>query len=145
MPAKRSLKAQSLIFEQVLLFTMGVIIFIACFAAFSVYQSYFSAVSTNDQLSEVKDIIISNIIKLSQKEECMNSTIEIDIPEDVGGRAYIIELSADGLNITLQGMQRISKFSPLFNLGQSITLNGRVLSTGGKIMIYKKPNEIIII
>ena len=144
---KRKVKGQNLLFEQVLLFGMGVLIFIVCFSAFSIYQSFFSTVSSNDQLNQVKDLIVSDLIKLSQKDYEVNSSIELDIPARIDGKPYIIELSNNVLNITLQGMDIISKTGVFFNLGQldGITFSGRAISISESILIYKKANEIIIL
>jgi len=142
---KRS-KAESMIFEQVLLFGMGVIIFVACFSAFSIYQSYFSAVSSNDQIEQVRDILVSSIMKLSQKGYEMESTIELDLPRTIDGKAYIIELNDESFTIALQGTKPIEKTSVFFNIGQSeLLLSGRVISTSDSVLIYKKENEIIMV
>jgi hypothetical protein len=148
---KKTRKAQSLVFEQVLLFSMGVVIFIVCFAAFSVYQSYFSQVSTNDQMNQVSDIIVSEIIKLTQKEYAVNSTIELNIPARIGDRAYIVELSNEELDITIPEPNGITKTTTIFNLGAyqfdgvtPVSFSGRVTSTSESILIYKKEKEIIL-
>ena len=142
---RRPAKAQVMIFEQVLLFAMGVIIFIVCFAAFNIYQSHFSSISANDQLNEVRDVLVSEILKLYNKGEGVNSSIRVDIPDGITGRAYKVELDNSGLNITLQGPEELTKRSTVFNIGKNVTLLGRVISTTETVMIYKKANEIIIV
>ena len=51
---RKNRKAQSVIFEQVILFGIGVAIFIICFAIFNIYQNYFMTISLNDQLGQMK-------------------------------------------------------------------------------------------
>jgi len=136
-------KGQVLILEQIVLFGMGVTIFVACFAAFSVYQSHFSAVAANDQLVETKDAVVSNILKLYQKD-ASESTIKMDIPENIAGSPYIIHLGEGGLDITIQSPEELSIHSSVFNLAEKVDFSGSVTSTSGRLMIYKKGNEIIL-
>jgi len=140
---KRRLKAQGLIFEQVLLFAIGVFIFIVCFGVFASYQDYFLSVGINDQLENVKNLIVFNILKLSEKENT-NSHIILPISKKAGDEAYKAVLSENGLNVTSLA-SGISKFSNLYGLNESFNLSGRVVSTAGKIVIYKTENEIRLI
>jgi hypothetical protein len=84
----RSLSGQSLVFEQVLLFGIGVAIFVALFAVFTMYQNYFASVNLNNQLDEVKDLIVSNIMKLVEKGN-VTAYVSMDIPRSALGRFII--------------------------------------------------------
>ena len=66
------------------------------------------------------------------------------IPKKIGDEIYSIELSDQGINVTALH-SGITKRSNLYNLNETITLSGRVLSISGKVMIYKKGNEIRLI
>jgi uncharacterized membrane protein len=136
------MKAQSLIFEHALLFTISVAIFVICFAIFNIYQSHYTSITINDQIDKVKDYIASHILKLYEKDD-IDSSIILQIPRRIGDEEYKIELSNNGLNITTM-VTGISKFSSLYNIGESINLTGRVFSMGGRFMIYKKENKIIL-
>jgi len=139
----KKMKSQSIIFEQVLLFVMGVTIFIMYFAVFNIYQGYFTSVGVNDQLSQIKGLISSSILKLTSKEGT-TASITLKIPKRIGNEVYRIELSNNGINITSM-ITGISKHSNLYNLNESVNLTGEVLSIAGKVMIYKKGNEIRLI
>lgn len=136
-------KAQVPIFEQVLLFLLGVTIFVVCFAVFSIYQNHFIYIGISDQLDEVKTLVISNIVKLANRENETESEITMEIPRHVGNEPYRIELSQNGLNI-ITLVTNISRSSSVYNLNYSINLNGIVSSMSGKVVIYKKGNEITI-
>jgi len=134
----------SMIFEYALLFMFGVIIFISSVAVFRSYESYFTSVSTNDQLEEVNEYVSSNIIKLAEMSGGEDSSVVLWIPKKIGGNeGYTMELSGTGLNSTSL-LTRVSKHSELFNLSKSINLSGMVISGSGSVIIYKTGNQIII-
>jgi hypothetical protein len=134
-------KAQTLVFENVLIFGIGVAIFILSYAAFTAYQLHFSGVGNNDQMNRVKDILVSNILMLGEKE-AVNSSVTLKIPKKIGADVYKVELSNGGINISLSN---VYVFSPIYNLNKSLTLSGKAVSIKGKVTIYKKGNKIIII
>jgi hypothetical protein len=138
----KCMKAQTMIFEQVILFAIGVVIFIICFATFNVYQDYFTSASMNDQLGQMKSWISSNIISLIENGDA-NSSIILDVPRKIGEEEYEVMLSDAGIRITSL-VTHTRKESILFNLSTSYNLSGSVTSTGRKFIIYKKGNEIII-
>jgi hypothetical protein len=139
MPGK---KAQSMIFEQVIIFAIGVVIFIICFATFNIYQGYFTTASLNDQLGQMKSWISSNIINLIENGDA-NSSIILDVPRRIGDEEYEVVLSDAGIRIT-SVVTRTRKESPLFNFSTIYNFSGSATSTGRKFIIYKKGNEIII-
>lgn len=139
------LKAQTMIFERVLLFMVGVVIFIACFMIFLNYQDYFLEVSVDDQLDDVGKHISSTILKLAEKQNQTEASISIEIPSKVGNEVYSIHLSCDGLNITttVTGRNRLFK---LYGLSESFEFGGETIySTVSELMIYKKGNRIILL
>ncbi len=136
-------KGASIVFEQVLLFMIGVIIFIACFSMFNSYELYFSESIAANQLEEVSEWIVSNIVGFSEGME-VNSTVRIRIPELVGNEPYMIDLTQEGLNLTGFVSGR-SVFSPLSGINQSFSLSGGFSTMhGSEFVIYKRGNQIII-
>jgi hypothetical protein len=134
-------KGQTLVFEQVLLFSIGVAIFIASFALFSMYQSHYISAMRWDQLKGVKEYLVSSIIELSEKEE-FESSVTLEIPRMIGNDFYRIRLSNSGLNISILTGDIDYDFSPLYGLGNSYTFEGSVTSDRGKVIIYKIGNSI---
>jgi hypothetical protein len=137
-------KGVSIIFEQVLLFMIGVIIFMICFATFNSYELYFRESITANQLREVNEWVVSNIIMLSEKESGVNTTLRVRVPEFVGNEPYEIRLTQGGLNVTgfVSGK---SAFSTLSAINQSFLLMGGFSTLhGNEFVIYKQGNKIII-
>ncbi|MFH1977947.1 MAG: hypothetical protein ABIJ92_01325 [Candidatus Aenigmatarchaeota archaeon] len=141
---KSKRKSQSLVFEQVILFVMGITIFIIYFATFNVYQVYFLTAGANDQLSGVKSLVTTNIVKLTSLEENANASVIIDIPSHVGNEIYLVDLNEYGINVS-GVVSGVSKESTILRLNDTYTFGGRVVSLEGKIMIIKKGKEIKII
>jgi len=137
------MKGQTAIFEQALLFLIGFTIFMMYLAVFNIYEGYFKSVGVNDQLTEVKNYVGSNILKLYAKEGA-NSSVTLKIPKDAGGQVYKIELSNKGLNVT-NLVSSVSKHSAIYNINKSFSLSGNVTSISGRITIYKIGNEITIL
>ncbi len=139
-----SRKGQTVVFEQVLLFTIGVAIFIACFSLFSMYQTNYLSMMKWDQLKAVKEYLVSNIIELSEKGEFESSAV-LKIPRRIGNDYYRVSLSQNGLNITFfTGQRKDYDFSPLYGLNSSYTFGGIATSDRGKVIIYKKGNSITL-
>lgn len=136
-------KGQTLVFEQVLLFTIGVTVFLISFALFMMYQNHYISETTRDQITQVKEYLLSNIIKLCEKED-FNSSIVLDLPQTIGNSLYRISFSPEGLNITLEPETTIYEFSNLYGFNETFTFKGMVISDRGKIVIYKRGNSIYI-
>lgn len=136
-------KGQILAFEQVLLFSLGVAILIVSFSLFMLYQNYYISETAQDQLTQVKEYILSNIIRMCEKTE-FNSSIVLSVPERIGNSFYRISLSDTGLNLTLEPEGGADDFSKLYGLNETFDFNGMVISDSGKIIIYKIGNSIII-
>ena len=131
-------KGQVLVFENVLIFTAGVAIFILSYAVFMVYQNYFTAVGVEDQLGAVNEYVKSYVVLIAENDA--NATVTFKIPKEVGNEHYTIELTPDGVNTTSLSTG-VSSFSTM-NLGMQA--RGKVPSTRGKITLKKEGNKIIM-
>lgn len=136
-------KGVTMIFEQVILFAISVSIFLVLFAVFTVYQNSYVSLGTENQLDEAKEWISAHILKISQKKNATASII-IPIPRRIGDAVYEVSLSQEGLNVT-NLLTNATKSSTLYNLGESFTLSGKVISIKGKITIKKENSTIIIV
>jgi hypothetical protein len=136
-------KGVSMIFEQVLLFMIGLVIFLVCFSIFRSYETYFNNSIGQSQMEEVGEMIHSSILMFSEKEGT-NSTLKLRVPGIIGGEPYYIRLTQEGLNLTGLRSGR-SVFSPLNSINRSYALSG-VFSTlhGDEFLLYKRGDEIII-
>ena len=140
----RQMKGISLIFEYVLLFMFGVMIFISSLSVFLNYQARFSDITLNDQLTLVGEYVGTNIINLVHSTDLNeDSSLIVKVPKRIGNENYVIELSSLGLNLTSVETQT-TKIHSLYNLSQSMNLSGRTLSAYGSVIIYKTGNQIIL-
>ena len=138
-------KGVSLVFEQVLLFMVGVMIFAACFVTFSLYQQQFTERISQDQLNEIRDSVSFVVLDFSSRGQQVNTSTSLDLPDRVGGNGYIIELNSSGLFVYTIGPDMRESFSPLYGINHSVSLSGRFSSVHGReLLIYKNENEIII-
>ncbi|MBN2330804.1 MAG: hypothetical protein JXC85_03235 [Candidatus Aenigmarchaeota archaeon] len=135
-------KAQSIIFEQVLLFMISVAIFIICFALFQIYENHYSFVALNDQIKAVRDMITAQVIQLV-KHEGMDVSASLSIPKRISGEYYDIRFIGTGLNVSL-AVSKIAATSDLFRLGERFSFSGNSTSAKGEIIIYKRGNNIIL-
>ncbi len=135
-------KAQTLIFEQVLIFMISVAIFIVCFGLFQLYQSYFTDVSANDQVKAVRDLISAQVLQLS-KFEHLNVSAELKIPKKISGEGYDMLFTGSRLNVTIRETG-ITATSDLYQLGKRYTFSGNSTSSKGEIIIYKRGYNIIL-
>jgi hypothetical protein len=143
MERQKRMKAVSMIIEYTLLFMFGIIILISSVSVFSNYDAYFNSMSVNDQLTAISEYLGSNIMKLAETGSGEDSSIILKIPKKTGDENYMIELSDQGLKIT-SITTKASKHSSLYNLNETFSLSGKVVSSAGNLIIYKTGNQIII-
>ena len=136
-----SRKGQTLIFEQVLIFSISVAIFAASFMVFSSYQGHYTSITSEDHMKEVKDFVTSNIIKIGESGD-FNSTIIASIPQTIGSGPYDLVLTKDSLTINLDDGR--SDYFSMETLNKTFKLSGKMTSSSGTIVIYKTGDSIII-
>ena len=140
----RKLKGQINVFEQVMLFLISVLIFLACLMAFSSYQQYFISTGNSDQLVLVRDYIAYSIIKASEAGNETESYTTLYIPKVIGSETYIIRLSPAGLTLDMP-FSKETKSTNLYGIGSSMELGtSDVSSSYGRVILYKDGNKIII-
>lgn len=139
-PAVRRRKGQMLVFEQVLMFSIGVAIMIMAFALFTMYQNYYTSATASDQMTEVKEYVLSSIIKACESDA--NVTMILTIPKTVSNSFYKISLSNAGLNVTLEPPSGSGDFSPLYGLNETFEFSGMAISDLGKVVVYKNGNLV---
>lgn len=136
------MKAQTLIFEQVLLFMIAVGIFIVCFFLFQIYQQHYTFVAVNDQTKAVREMVSSQILELVRFEG-MNASIKMKIPDRVSGELYEVEIGGGDITVRT-GITNTNASSHLYQLDDKYVLSGVMSSRGGEIIIYKIGNNIIL-
>jgi hypothetical protein len=144
---KRNRKGATFVIGQVLVFLMGVAIFLSLFFVFNNYQYHFVRINTDNQLDEAMEIVISNLIKLSQKKGNTTTYIKMEfgegsLPEKIGSDDYWISFSSR--NVTIETSSGASTYSGIYGLNESLDISGTVFSTSGSFVIYKSGDRIII-
>jgi len=140
------MKAQSAVFEQVLLFTISVAIFIIALGIFQFYQSYFSSASLSDHTRAVRDIVYNHIAELTQIED-LNASFMLKIPKQLAGEYYTLKINNTEFSVVTQqtGIAAVSNISSLsLGYGGMYTFSGETRSSRGKIIIYKRGHNIIL-
>jgi hypothetical protein len=134
-----------LVFEQVLLFMLGVAIFLVCFVSFNSYSAYFVEAGNIDQIEQVSNYIAYGIVKLSLEDRTASSYYTLSVPGSIGGEMYRVNLTAAGLNVTTAQTFRY-RFTGLYGLGLTTQLvNSETVSQSGVVVLYKNGNQIRLI
>ncbi len=133
------MKGQIPIFESVLLFTVGIAIFVICSVVFAIYQATWTDISEGQQLEQIGLYISAAIHTLAQNPA--NSSLMLAIPRQVGGTFYSIALNNQSkqLNVSTQ------KKTYTFELDRQLEFFGTQSSTAGQILLKKEKNKIFII
>lgn len=140
------MKAQTAVFEQVLLFGISVSIFVAAFGIFQLYQSHFASVSIIDHTRAIRDMIHNHITELTRIEN-LNASFTLRLPREINGEYYSIKINdTEIMVITYESRTAaISNISSLSKeYGGLYTFTGETRSNRGEIIIYKRGYNIII-
>ena len=142
----RTRKGQSVVFEQVLLFSVGVALFVFLFAVFSGLRGIWNTQAANDKLDAVTDQIAGTIVQVAG-DPGQDSLHTVLIPKTVAGESYKVELDANGIVIRLEtGPYHIVKDSALFSLPQAYTFApSTAWSVRGKLTVKKSGSTISIV
>ena len=136
-------KGVSLIFEQVMLFVVGVVIFIISLSIFNTYERYYTETIVVNQIENIQQDIVSNLLTFYYNDE-INSTLRMSVPEMVGSEHYDIRINQSGLSLTTK-VSRKSSFAPLSRINDTFILSGGFSTVhGSEFLIYKRGNQIII-
>lgn len=138
------LKGQSYVLEQLMLFSLGIAIFMVFFSAFTVYRDYFQSTTNADQIDQVKDYLTAYVLKAAQNERNVTSSFTVNIPKTLSGEPYKIEVTGSDLVITGIGSKIVRK-SNLYNLTSSYDISGQTTSMSGRITIKRTGDKINII
>src|SRR3989338_7917450 len=82
---ERKRSGQTVVFEQVLLFAVGIVIFLACFAVFSIAQGYYTDAAARDQMGQVRELIAGEVQALAGGGNSSNGSAELAVPREVQG------------------------------------------------------------
>jgi hypothetical protein len=72
----------------------------------------------------VNDIVTTDIITGTSCKSCNDVQITQDLPSQVGGSFYRVQISSKGLNTTLYAEEAFFKQALIFNLNETYTIPG---------------------
>ena len=112
-------KGQSFIIEFILFFAIS-------FSLFTIISYYFYSQNEfyKEEVSEytselVNDLIITDIIKGTTCKACDEVSLSEEIPSQIGGFYYTVQLNNQGLNTTIYTLEPFQEEGPIFNLNST--------------------------
>lgn len=141
--SKRKRSGQTVVFEQVLLFTVGVAIFLAAFAVFTIAQGFYQDTAAADQVRQVRELVASELQAMAAGGNATNRSVELEVPRHIQDEVYQIVLTQRGLNVSVPGM-RLWSFSTLGWLNQTFNLSGARSSNSALVVIEKELGHLRI-
>ncbi len=139
-----SMKGQVVVFENVLIFSISVLLFTFSFMIFLNFQEYYRNVAVHDQLNKLGNMVLTGIITVAA-DEATNSSVTLSIPKTIASEHYEIRLEDGELRLRLKDVEKVSKAFHMGSSGGAYTLGGRVPSSKGKVTIYKNGGQINIL
>jgi hypothetical protein len=144
----KRLQGQVIVFENVIIFSMSVMLFIFSFMIFLNFQDYYKNVAIHDQLNKIENMVITGIITVATDEDT-NSSVVIKIPTTITNEHYDIGFYDGRLKVTLRDVEKVSNVfglgNPALGTEKPFDFSGRIASSKGKITIYKNGNQINIL
>ena len=109
-------KGQSFIIEFILFFMISFSLF-TIISYFYYSQNEFYKEKVGEYTSGlVNDLIVTDIIMGANCKACDEVSISEEIPSQIGGFYYTVQLKDQGLNTTIYLVEPFSKETPIFNL-----------------------------
>ncbi len=125
-------KGQSFIVEFILFFVIS-------FSLFSIISFYFYSQNefykekVGEYTSElVNDLILIDMIKGTTCKACDEVSISEEIPSQIGGFFYTVQLNDQGLNTTIYLVEPFSKENPAFNLNSTYDMSKSEVTSENK-------------
>ncbi|MFB6088833.1 MAG: hypothetical protein ABEK36_03590 [Candidatus Aenigmatarchaeota archaeon] len=136
-------KGQYLTLEQFVVFLIGIVITISIFLTFSSIRDKIEKTSKEDQLKEVGHFVVSGILNV-YKQKDSEITHNLDVPKKIANKNYKLEVEGNELKVYLTGNKDGGISVDLESIEKEIDVFGIVYSSGGKIKITKRNNNIIL-
>lgn len=142
------LKGQYGIIENVILFSIGLIILTVSFSIFNLLNYRVVSETTNDQFSELGLYIGSAVLQAAGEGRFFDTaTIFLDVPKRISNQLYEINLTHSGIKIISSESQQQSLTS-LYNINASVVnVSGSEISGNGALkMLYTQAgNQITVL
>jgi len=133
-------KGQYLVVEEIILFSLGLIIAFSFLAVFQVFEKEAKSQTGDEQLRILGQIVSSNILELVETNT--TGKIEFSLPPSIGGNEYLLKLNSKG--IFIQTKNNKTYISSVFGLENKYNLQGSVESTVKKATLSLKGEQITL-
>ena len=133
-------KGQFLSLEQMFLFTIGLIIAVSIFLAFSKITDNVRNMTDEDQMKEIGDMVLAGITNVFVSDTDYAS-LNMNIPKKISGKGYKVKI--DGKEIIVELDEKETRI-PLTGLNESYNIGGEVFSSVETILIEKTPGNIVV-
>ncbi len=143
----RQMKGQYQIIENVVLFSIGLIILTASFGIFNLLNNRIVSETTNDQFSELGLYVGSAVLQAAGEGRFFDTaTIFLTVPKRISNQLYEINLTHSGVKIISSETQQQSLTS-LYNANASVVnISGFEISGNGALkMLYTQPKHQITV
>jgi hypothetical protein len=117
-------KGQSFIVEFILFFAISFSLFTTISYYFYNQNIFFKERIGKTTTDLVNDIVTTDIITGTNCKSCNEVLITQDLPSQIGGSFYRVQISNKGLNTTLYAEEAFFKQTLIFNLNETYTIPG---------------------
>ncbi|MFH0889778.1 MAG: hypothetical protein V1836_01375 [Candidatus Aenigmatarchaeota archaeon] len=142
------MKGQYQIFEQVIIFGIGLIILTSVFAIFNLLGEQVNVIAIHDNFKDVGLVAASNIIELyGQGKYFYNATAKLYVPKVIGNRLYELSIDKNGVHVNATDSGIYRSIIGLYNLnGTVLKLRGVELSMQSplKLIFYNYTKEVVL-
>ena len=135
------MKGQYLTLQQMVLFTLGVVLLMIVFYSFDSTRERVRLASRENQLGEVGTYVLSGLWKAYWGGA--NTTLSLPLPERVLGSEYRIAAEADSLRIGFLEEESDILVS-LEGLQEGLPVVGYLASSAGRIRVERLAEKIVI-
>lgn len=136
-------RGQYQIVNEVVIFAIGIAITSYVAFSFSGVQKNISYMTKVDQIDSVASMLSLSIIKSA--ETTGNNTISLHIPKTISGSEYVIKASGNVLFIYFLKEPHLNVSKQLFNINETHSITGEIISSAEYIEIQKLGNSIKLV
>jgi hypothetical protein len=133
-------KGQYFTLEQMLLFTIGILITMTIYFSLVTVNESIKGLSEEDQMYEIGKLIYSQMNRAYHSPEKI--VLGVGIPKKISGTGYRIYIEDDGMEYNLT--VRLSDKTVSIPISKEYNASGMLFSSAGKAKIVKINNKIII-
>lgn len=134
----RKRKGQYLILEEMLVFSIGIMVTISLLSTFHLFRRETKDGATKNQAELIANSVASSVFNLVQTEG--SGKAEISVPKHIAGDLYYVDLEDGLVEVTIQGEEYKSQ---IIRSNQGVDLEGGKRSLSGEVeLVYDGEDKI---